>query len=333
VPGYGTYAEIDAKRQEFMKYLEEGLPKGPAGTEAEIKVFIAAYQAYAKRAAEIRTWLMGLHKLSVCHREQRFEKTPLLGGFHNLNRFTDPAMVKHRLDEIRNPLVPHFGGMGTIDGFFQDLENPNETVDLMYWGELALSAVKHYQTLVDAEQKYVTLPLWAALFDGEEKTQLLAKGAALTAAREKMVKALGTIFSNIEPPSNKGDKGLAGTAKGLVKGRDDKILTVRVTRSKDTYKGSIEKFVKKISETKVLMRKYEIRYDHFGVAYVSGDRPYHWWPDLPGLPAAEVCTLMIGVAKKYSKGVDVTIGKWLFETNDIHYPILCKNAGAAGKPL
>jgi hypothetical protein len=176
------------------------------------------------------------------------------------------------------------------------------------------------------------LPLWAELFEGEEKTQLLAKGAAVTAAREKLVKALSTIFANIEPPKDTGDKGLGGTAKGLVKGRADKILTVRVTSSKDTYKGSIEKFVKKISETKVLMRKYEIRYDYFSMAYVSGDRPYDWWPDLPGLPAAEVCTLMVGVAKKYSKGVDVTIGKWLFETADIHYPILCKNATAVGKP-
>lgn len=332
VPGYGTYEEIDAKRQEFLKYLEEGLPKGPAGTEAELRAFIAAYQAYAKRAAEIRTWLMGLHKLSVCHREQRFEKTPLLGGFHNLNRFSDPAMVKHRLAERRDPLVPHFGGMGAIEGFFQDLENPKEEVDLIYWGELALTAVRHYKSLAEAEQKYVTLPQWAELFEGEEKTQLLAKGATVTAAREKLVKALSTIFANIEPPKAKADKGLEGTAKGLVKGRADKILTVRVTSSKDTYKGSVEKFVKKISETKVLMRKYEIRYDYFSMAYVSGDRPYDWWPDLPGLPAAEVCTLMVGVAKKYSKGVDVTIGKWLFETSDIHYPILCKHANAVGKP-
>jgi hypothetical protein len=124
VPGYGTYAEIDAKRQEYMKYLEEGLPKGPAGTEAEIRAFIAAYQAYAKRAVELRTWLMGLHKLSVCHREQRFEKTPLLGGFHNLNRFTDPAMVKHRLAERRDPLVPHFGGHGLHRGLLPGPREP-----------------------------------------------------------------------------------------------------------------------------------------------------------------------------------------------------------------
>jgi len=333
VPGYGTYAEIDAKRQEHLKFLEEGLPKGPAGTEAEIRAFIAAYQAYAKRAAELRTWLMGLHRLSVCHREQRFEKTPLLGGFHNLNRFTDPAMVRYRLAERRDPLVPHFGGMAGLEGFFQDLENPKEEVDLMYWAELILRAVREYKALVEAEQKYVTLPLWAEIFEGDEKTQLLAKGTAVTAAREKTQKAIGTIFANIEPPANKGDKGLEGTAKGLVKGRADKILTVRVTSGKGTYKGSIEKIVKKLSETKVLVRKYDIRYDHFGVAYVSGDRPYDWWPDLPGLPAAEVCTLIVGVAKKYSKGVDVTIGKWLFETSDVHYPILCKHATAAGKPL
>jgi hypothetical protein len=333
VPGYGTYAEIDAKRQEFMKFLNDQLPKGPAGTEAEIKTFIAAYQAYAKRAAEMRTWLMGLHKLSPCHREQRFENITLLKGFHNLNRFTDPAMVKARLAEIRDPLVPHFGGMGEIEGFFQKLESPGVTVDLLYWCEMILDAVRTYVKLVDVEKQYAVLPLWASIFEGEEKTQLLGKQAAVVATREKILKSVGTIFANIEPPAARPDKGLESTAKGLVKGRAAKILTVRVTSPKGTYKGSIEKFVKKISETKVLMRKYEIKYDHFGVAYVSDERPYAWWPDLPGLPASDVCSLMIGVAKKYSKGVDVTTGKWLFESNDTRHPILCKNATAAGKPL
>ncbi len=333
VPGYGTYAEIDARREATMKFLNDGLPKGPAGTEAEIKAFIVAYKAYAKRAAEERKWLMGLHAISPCHREQRFENITLLKGFHNLNRFTDPAMVKSRLAEIRNPLVTHFGGMAELEGFFQKLESPSVTVDLLYWGEMIVDAARHFMKLLEVEKLYVTLPLWAEIFEGQEKTDLLAKQAAAVQMKEKVQKAIGTIFPNIEPPTGKGDKGLEGTAKGLVKGRAVKLLTVRVTSPKGTYKGSIEKVVKKLSDTKVLIRKYEIRYDHFGVAYVADERPYQWWPELPGLPAAEVCSLVIGVAKKYSKGVDVTIGKWLFETNDTRIPILCKNAGAAGKPL
>ena len=224
VPGFGTYAEIDAKRQEFMKFLEESLPKGPAGTEAEIRAFIAAYQAYAKRTVEMRTWLMGLHKLSVCHREQRFEKTPLLGGFHNLNRFTDPAMVKQRLTERRDPLVPHFAGMTRLEGFFELLENPKEEVDVFFLGQQVMEAVRTWVELGDVEKKYVTLPLWAEIFEAEEKSALLAKQAKMTELRAKVFTAIGTLFAAIEPPKTKNEKGLLGTAKGLVKASKRKFL-------------------------------------------------------------------------------------------------------------
>ncbi|MBU1245062.1 hypothetical protein KJ612_17810 [Myxococcota bacterium] len=330
VPGYGTYAEIDAHREAATKFLNEQLPKGPAGTEAEIRSFVASYQAYIKRAAEERKWLMGLHKLSACHREQRFENITMLKGFHNLNRFTDPAMVKARLAELRNPLVPHFGGMAELEGFFQKLESPKEEMDLFFYGQLVMDAVRTFKTLGEVETQFAVLPLWAEIFEGDEKAELVGRLARITELKKKVFIAIGTIFNNIEPPAAKAEKSLLGTAKSLVKASG--VLSIRITSSKGTYNGSVTQY-KKVTETKVLVRTVPIKYDHFGISYVSNERPYQWWPDLPGLPATDVCTLVVGVAKKYSKGVDVQLGKWLFYPNDNRIPILCKNKDAAGKPL
>lgn len=254
----------------------------------------------------------------------------MLNGFHNLNRFTDPAMVKHRLAERRDPLIPHFGGMTRLEGFFEELENPKQNVDVFFLGQHVVEAVRTWEELGDIEKKYVTLPLWAELFEGEEKAALLAKQAKMTELRAKVFTSIGTLFAGIEPPKAANEKGLLGTAKGLVKA--SKLLSLRVTRGKGNYSGSVTQY-KKISETKVLVREVPVRYEHFGIAYVVDDRPYEWWPDLPNLPASSVCRLMVGVAKKYSKGVDVKLNKWEFYPNELPVPILCKNKDAAGKPL
>ena len=81
-----------------------------------------------------------------------------------------------------------------------------------------------------------------------------------------------------------------------------------------------------LTQTTVLVRTYKVAFTAFDVQWVTA--PNEYWLDLPGIPVKEVCALHHGIARKYTKGIDVQLNKWLVMQTDILSPMLCKNKAA-----
>ena len=117
----------------------------------------------------------------------------------------------------------------------------------------------------------------------------------------------------------------ASTVKTVMKGKH-----IRAARATSELRKSDKEVTdtKDVGNNKVLVRKYRVAFSAFDAQYVT---PAHeLWKDLPGLPIAEVCALRGTVVRRYTKGLDRELNKWLTEGDEVVAPILCKHATATG---
>jgi hypothetical protein len=317
IPGYGSYEDIEAHRRAAHDFLVNQRPQGPALAEAEVRAFIVAYKDYVKRADAERRWLNGLRAVSHCHTgDQRGQ--PLLENFEAFADMLEAESVKAELDKIVLPLIPTFAAKARVEALLASLRAP---ADLKAYAALVEEAAAVLAGLEGLEKDLAVVPLWAEILEGDARAELLATKAKAGEWRGAILDALAKLLPEIEPPAQpKRDKGLEKTATPLLKGRAGKVLAVRVLGPKAVVE---EKDGKKV----------KVKYEHFPVAFVGDERPVKAWVDRPGLPAAEVCTLMLGTVRKHSKGVGVPLKKWIFNSDNIRLPILCKNRDKPGKPL
>ncbi len=350
VLGFGTYEEIDARRAASMKALAELLPKGPVSDETQAQAFITAYRAYEERAAADFDYLSRLQQTSGCHAGTApLEKLPHLGGFSAWRRAVEPRNVVATLHELRDEAAPGGGPSDRVEKLVAKLSGAVPTTpqegaagrkqrdqaalptDIKKLGQLARDAVMLYHQVKQANTNPRLLELWAGLYDGAEREALLSAPARAEQSLDALVTGAIKVLGQIEPPAaTVKDKKLLTIANPLVKKRRGPALSVRVL-------SPMEKVDREETDTedlgdRVVVHKYRVVYDTFAIGFVGDDRPYAWWPDLPGLPAKQVCTAMTGMARRYKKGRNVPLNKWLFVTDDIAIPILCRNKDKAGAP-
>lgn len=66
------------------------------------------------------------------------------------------------------------------------------------------------------------------------------------------------------------------------------------------------------------------QFEGFDVEYVTRDvKPF--WRDLPGLPLSELCSLTFAKARRYTRGFDRKLNRWVVVYASTAYPIPCKN--------
>lgn len=329
VPGHGSYDELAARRAASLAWLSANRPAGPVNDAEQAKAYVAAYRAYQKRAADDHAYVMQLNQTSACHRKGSPPSgsagaIPAINGFMSWQHETSPDAIERSLGSAREALVPA-GLKGESEGTRLLAAAQGQLTTLRDHGKLLEDAYRvHY--MLEAEKPTAERMTWfAPLYQGARATDLAEAPKRLGQMQDALAALIVKHVPQLKPSKAAG--GAPGsTVKSVMKGKH--IKASRAT-------SELRKSDKEVTDTKdmgggkVLVRKYRVVFTAFDAQYVTAANDL--WKDLPGLPVAEVCALRGTVVRKYTKGLDRQLNKWLAEGDDVVAPILCKHATATGE--
>ncbi|MFN0250901.1 MAG: hypothetical protein ACKV2T_28765 [Kofleriaceae bacterium] len=319
VPGFGTWAEIAAKKNASFDWMKANLPQGPADTADQAKAYIAAYQAFRTRVTEDHAYGKALLAASSCHESDQAPTGRPQGvePFTIWVHLTAAPQLEAALAPVRDKIVPQ-----TLPGEAEAQAVLNEaksaTLDRLFiYGKLLKNAYSAYGTLERGKPTAERMSWFATLYDGDRAVQMAGAPARVIDLQAQLAALVLKLIPNVKPAPSVGG-GPAGIVKKALTGKH--ILASRATSSiRNADKVTTDQ--RTLTETTALVRTYRIAFTAFDVQWVTAAK--EGWLDLPGLPVAKVCALHSAIMRKYSKGVDVQLNKWLVEQGDVLSPMLC----------
>jgi hypothetical protein len=326
VPGFGTWDDIAAKKNASFDWMKANLPHGPADTADQAKAYVAAYLAYRERAAEDHEYARALAAASPCHRKDQAPTGRPQGVelFSIWLHATEARQVERVLAVERDKLVPP--GLGGEVQARRVLDQASSAkLDRLYtYGKLLKDAYGAYGALEQSKPTAERMTWFASLYDGERRAAMERAPTRLVETQAALAALIHELIPDVKPAKAVGGAP-AATVKQVLSGKH--ILASRATsaiRTGDT----VTTDERELSATKVLVRTYRVAFTAFDVQWVTAGNAY--WLDLPGLPARDVCALHHATVRKYTKGVDVQLHKWLVMQDDVLSPMLCKDKASTG---
>ena len=287
VPGFGTHAAIEARRKAWLEWRTTGAPKErEAKTVEQIRALAEELVAFVKRTTAEHKFVSDMMVASGCY-NKKFE-------FQSWRAATDERQMSDRVKDILQKSVPPLTSSQQA-GYALDNLAKDPPEGLSQFGSMLESAYLAYAQLVE------DAPLAAAY--GE----LAAIGYAGDAARyPKLTEELGIALANRVKQVKLSPKVSAPAPVTGLLGKIDAKAARATSKLEHNDRMQTDQFEK---NGKLYERSYRLVYDAVGVEFVLNQRK-KWLPDLPGLPAAQVCEVHAGHAIKYAKGFGRKLGKW-----------------------
>jgi len=320
VPGFGTWTELADRKNASFDWLEANQPKGPVDTAEQAKVYVAAYHAFTARAADDHKYSNALKAASPCHRQDKAPTGSPQGARHFTiwSHLTSPVQIEQTLAPTREKLVPQ-----TIPGEADAVrvlgEAKTAKLDRLFaYGKLLKDAYAAYGSLEQGKVAAERMTWFSTLYDGPRAKEMADAPRRVTEHQAALAALIVKLIPDVKPAKAVGGVP-AATVKKVLTGKQ--ILASRATSAVRTG-DKVTTDEKALTETTVLVRTYNVAFTAFDVQWVTAAK--ETWLDIPGLPVKDVCALHHAVVRKYTKGVDVQLNKWLVMQSDVLSPMLCK---------
>ncbi|MEJ7598287.1 MAG: hypothetical protein WKG01_10285 [Kofleriaceae bacterium] len=287
VPGFGTHVAIEARRKAWFEGRDSGAPKArEAKTPAQIRELVGELVAFVKRTTADHKFVSELMAVSGC-----YNKTT---EFQSWRHATSERPMSDRVEGILAKSVPPLTSAQQADNALNNLNAEQPEGQAQRGSVIESGYLAYAQLLADA-------PLAAAY--GE----LAAIGKAGDAARyPKLTEELGIVLANRVKQAKLSAKVSAPAAVTSLLSKFDAKGARAISAIEHNDRMQTDQVEK---NGKLYERSYRLVYDAVGIEFIVNDRK-KWLPDLPGLPAAQVCELHAGHAIKYTKGFGRKLGKW-----------------------
>ncbi len=319
VPGFGTWGEIAAKKNASFDWMKANLPQGPADTAEQAKAYIAAYQAFRKRVTDDHRWGEALLAASGCHQSDQAPTGRPQGvePFTLWVHLTAPPQLEMALGPVRDTIVPQTN-TAEVEATTLLTDAKSTTLDRLFiYGKLLKGAYGSYAALERSKPTAERMSWFAALYDGDRAVEMAHAPKRVLQLQADLAALIIKLIPDVKPDPSVGG-GPGGTVKKVMKGKH--ILASRATSPIRTA-DKVTTDQRTLTETTALVRTYRVAFTAFDIEWVTA--PNEYWLDLPGLPVANVCALHSAIMRKYSKGVDVQLNKWLVTQGDVLSPMLC----------
>jgi hypothetical protein len=319
VPGFGTWAEIADKKNASFDWMKANLPHGPADTAEQAKAYIAAYQAFRKRVTDDHAYGEALLAASGCHKSDQAPTGRPQGvePFTLWVHLTAPAQLEMELRPVRDTIVPQTN-TAEVGATRVLTEAKSATLDRLFtYGTLLKGAYDAYGALERSKSTAERMRWFAALYDGDRAVEMAGAPERVLQLQAELAALIIKLIPDVKPAPSVGG-GPGGIVKKVMTGKH--ILASRATSPIRTA-DKVTTDQRTLTETTALVRTYRVAFTAFDIEWVT--EASERWLDLPGLPATKVCALHNAIMRKYSKGVDVQLNKWLVMQGDVLSPMLC----------
>lgn len=236
---------------------------------------------------------------------------------------TSPSAVKANLGGLAQPILwPDMNLVGTaIDAYDRAAGLATPTT----MAALSEAQAKHwdaYQAAIAAKPAVARLTPFVDLLapaDGDNVKIGIARLDEVIAKEPVWIKNSLDLAGGLPPKA--GNQALAKQARASIQ---DDVRELRVI-------GALEKGTEEGRERydETHDRIWNNYYQTYPIAYFTPSLPASW-TELPGITRADVCVVVMGGMKKYTKGRKVEIGKWRYLPGQGGYYTWCKNKD---KPL
>lgn len=319
VPGFGTWAEIADKKNASFDWMKANLPQGPADTAEQAKAYIAAFQAFRQRVTDDHTYGEALLAASGCHKSDQAPTGRAQGvePFTLWVHLTAPRQLESALAPVRDKIVPQTIS-GEVEARTVLTDAKSAKLDRLFiYGKLLKGAYDAYGVLESTKATAERVSWFATLYDGDRAVEMANAPKRVIQLQAELAALIIKLIPDVKPAPSVGG-GPGGIVKKVMTGNH--ILAARATSPIRTA-DKVTTDQRTLTETTALVRTYRVAFTAFDIEWVTAANER--WLDLPGLPVAKVCAIHNAIMRKYSKGVDVQLNKWLVMQGDVLSPMLC----------
>lgn len=318
VPGFGTYAEVAARREATAAWIRANVPPStPIASVADAERYAAAENAFFEKVEAERAWTEALFAAGPCVRyfANHSNLDPQLGDFGAFRHWIGDASIAQMVIDARTKAFPridgHARGASTLT---HHVKGPFATASAL--GD-ALGMVVGSVRDIDADEPRVAL--YQTLADRLRRgaAPIAQAMAQRTQIRARLVEWFQVSFPRMGVWPAVKDGAAAPLVKAWAK-RAGKVVASRVT---DRMAGFDE--VRSEFAGNHYLRPVRFRGKTFGFQVVFAGPPWDGWPSM-GIPAAEICHSLSVSAVRYDAGADVELGRWVYHLGTTN-PIPCAN--------
>lgn len=311
IPGFGTYAELTARRDKELAEIKASFPTGNPKTPDEFKATAEGYAKFRARATAAVALSEKLRSVSPCLNES--------GDWNEIWYRLTPENIENQIGQHAGPIGNNLMGgydriMINVDQFMATQAKPPADVDAV--AETTRVAVSLYHQLGELEPGIALAPLWMEYFHPSAKQKVKDAPAKVAEMRAATLAIAQKYLPMVKPPASKKEAANEKVFRTFHKKAfpAEKLVAVRALPSRKSDMFTVDRGV-----------KFRRVYKSF-LAYYVTPLTQELGP-LPGFENKDLCELHWISFSFYEKGMFVQLKRWeVMRQPGLLSPMLCKNA-------